>query len=325
MNDNLNVAKTAKNDEFYTQYADIEREAKAYVAYDKDVFRDKTILLPCDDPERSNFTRYFLDHFEDYGIGKLISTCNAPQMRFKSPLFTGTGHGRYLVRMRGEDASAGFFDGDGDFRSAEITELRDAADIIVTNPPFSLFREFIEWIRGKHFLVLGNMNAITYKEIFPLIMRNEVWTGITPITGSRWFEVGDPKFTNKYMKIVDEKRLIPIKSVWYTNLEHGRRHEPLTLHTMEDNVANSKHGIIRKNGYQHYDNYDAIDVPFTDAIPSDYDGVMGVPISFLDRYCPEQFEIVGNEYSLNIDKGRGYIDGKRIYSRIFIRHRHPKT
>ena len=245
------------------------------------------------------------------------------------PLFYGgDGRGKYMIRRRGYEPVYGLLSDGGDFRSTEITELRDTADIIVTNPPFSLFREFIAWIRGgwnkgKKFLVIGNMNAITYKEIFPLIMRNEVWMRTT---SRHVFEIpnGYPLKGQSYER-GGKKDVVLCNTCWYTNLEHGRRHEPLTLHTMEDNVANSKHGIIRKNGYQHYDNYDAIDVPFTDAIPSDYDGVMGVPISFLDRYCPEQFEIVGNEYSLNIDKGRGYIDGKRIYSRIFIRHRHPKT
>ena len=320
MNNNLNAAKAAKNDEFYTQYADIEKEVSAYVDYDKDVFRDKTILLPCDDPERSNFTKYFLDHFAEYGIRKLISTFAAPQTRFKSPLFTGTGHGRYSIYTRGEDASAGFFDGDGDFRSVEVTRLRDEADIIITNPPFSLFREFMAWARGKRFLVLGNMNAITYKEIFPLIKADKMWLGVN--NGAKEYEMPNdyPLKGQSHEKDGKKYAVLP-NTCWFTNIEHGHRHEPLALHTMEYNTANSVHKTIREHGYRRYDNYDAIDVPFTDSIPSDYDGVMGVPISFLDRYCPEQFEIVGNEDMLGISKGRGYVGGARMYSRIFIRHK----
>ena len=186
-----------------------------------------------------------------------------------------------------------YLKGDGDFRSAEVTALRDEADFIITNPPFSLFREFLAWIMDgrKKCVIIGNMNAITYKETFKYIQNNELWIGTTPITGSRWFEVKG-EFENKFMEIIDGKKMVPIKAIWFTNIDHGKRHQPLSLMTMEENLKFSRHKEIRQNGYQKYDNYDAIEVPFTDAIPSDYTGVMGVPISFLDKYCPEQFEIV---------------------------------
>ncbi len=187
-----------------------------------------------------------------------------------------------------------YLKGDGDFRSAEVTALRDEADFIITNPPFSLFREFLAWIMDgrKKCVIIGNMNAITYKETFKYIQNNELWIGTTPITGSRWFEVKG-EFENKFMEIIDGKKMVPIKAIWFTNIDHGKRHQPLSLMTMEENMKFSRHKEIRQNGYQKYDNYDAIEVPFTDAIPSDYTGVMGVPISFLDKYCPEQFEIKG--------------------------------
>ena len=187
-----------------------------------------------------------------------------------------------------------YLKGDGDFRSAEVTALRDEADFIITNPPFSLFREFLAWIMDgrKKCVIIGNMNAITYKETFKYIQNNELWIGTTPITGSRWFEVKG-EFENKFMEIIDGKKMVPIKAIWFTNIDHGKRHQPLSLMTMEENMKFSRHKEIRQNGYQKYDNYDAIEVPFTDAIPSDYTGVMGVPISFLDKYCPEQFEIMG--------------------------------
>ena len=232
-----------------------------------------------------------------------------------------------------------YLEGDGDFRSREVTRLRDEADIIVTNPPFSLFREFMGWIMGadKKFLLIANKNCITYKELFPLIKQNKLWVGRTPMSEDLLFEI--PKYLisdflqkgkagSKY-KIVDGKVLGRSTSIWMTNLDHGRRHQPLQLMTMEDNLKYSKHKEIRgKEGYCHYDNYDAIEVPYTDAIPSDYEGIMGVPISFLDKYCPEQFEIMGliagNIRGLagipsKINKDGPYINGKLKYGRILIR------
>ena len=194
---------------------------------------------------------------------------------------------------------------DGDFRSEEITALRDEADFIITNPPFSLFREFLAWVleADKKFTIIGNMNAITYKEVFPVLMKNRMWLGNGFTAGNAYFVA--PRSRDYADGVFDEKTgLVKFRNVvWFTNIEHGRRHEPLPLMTEADNVKFSKHKEIKDVGYQHYDNYDAIEVPFTDAIPADYKGVMGVPISFLSKYNPEQFEIVGNGQSMASELG----------------------
>ena len=306
-NKNLAKAKNAKNDEFYTQYADIQKEINAYLEYDTDVFRGKTILLPCDDPEWSNFTKFFAQNFENFGLKKLISTSYAVESkiykegympslfetqnpkfdeaktRIKGKIFVLDHDTNNSGRIDIDDLQWEYLEGDGDFRSDEVRKLRDEADIIVTNPPFSLFREFIAWIMEgkKKFLILGNMNAITYKEIFPLIKENKIWLGT--VSGAKEYikpDGGIQKMGNTY---------------WFTNLEHGRRHQPLQLMTMEDNLKFSRHKDIKGKEYQYYDNYDALEVPYTDAIPNDYENVMGVPVSFLDKYCPEQFVILGSE------------------------------
>lgn len=322
-NSDLSAAKQAKNDEFYTQYHDIEIEMNAYLDYNRDVFRGKTILLPCDDPEWSNFTKYFAQKFETLGLKKLISTSYAPDAKkYKGPyqltLFEQNSpqfnpdktrtHGKIFVldrdnsgdgRINYDDLQWNYMEGDGDFRSREVTALRDEADIIVTNPPFSLFREFMAWIMdaGKQFVIIGNMNAVTYKEVFPLIRSNQVWYGSTISSGDREFGVPDeyPLDAAGWRIGENGKKYIRVKGVrWFTNIDHGRRHQPLPLMTKEDNLLFSKHKDIKgKNDYFHYENYDAIEVPYTDAIPDDYMGLMGVPISFLDKYCPEQFEIIG--------------------------------
>lgn len=322
-NESLSAAKAAKNDEFYTQYYDIEREINAYLEYDPDVFRGKVVLLPCDDPEWSNFTLYFAQHFQTLGLKKLISTSFAPDSkRFKTPyqpsLFEQDApqfdpsktciKGKIFEldhdidgdgRIDFHDLEWHYLEGDGDFRSREVTALRDEADIIVTNPPFSLFREFLAWIvqADKKFIIIGNINAITYKETFPLIKENKIWLGVTNFNTGMYFFVPDGfqyASTYKFEREIDGKAVNRVPGVcWFTNLEHGRRHQPLSLMTMEENIMYSKHKEVRGKGYAHYDNYDAIEVPFTDAIPSDYEGVMGVPITFLDKYCPEQFQILG--------------------------------
>lgn len=341
-NSNLGQAKQAKNDEFYTQYADIQKEVNAYIEYNPDVFRGKTILLPCDDPEWSNFTKFFAKNFAYFGLRKLISTSyaieskkyktdwqptlfetanplyDADKTRIKGKIFTLTHDTNRNGRIDIDDLEWHYMEDDGDFRSEEVTRLRDEADIIITNPPFSLFREFVQWIMdgGKQFLMLGNKNAVTYKEVFPLFKENKLWSGKTEWAGGLWFETTDKEDIDR---VIGGKNMKNVPSIWFTNLEHNRRHQPLQLMTMEDNIMYSRHKEIKGIGYQRYDNYDAIEVPFTDAIPSDYEGVMGVPISFLDKYCPEQFDIVGNEYDLNLSKGRGYVNGVRMYSRVFIR------
>ena len=323
-NKNLGKAKKEKKDEFYTQLGDINKEMQAYLDYNPDVFRDKTVLLPCDDPEWSNFTRFFALNFQLFGIKRLISTSYAPDAKkakygIEPSLFPEEEHdpkfdpskwqtrGRIFIldrdtngdnRIDIDDLQWEYLEGDGDFRSREVTRLRDEADIVITNPPFSLFREFLAWLieGGKQFSVIGNMNAITYKEVFPLIKDNKVWLGPSISSGDREFGVPKEYPLNAAGWRIDENgnHFIRVKGVrWFTNIEHGRRHEPLSLMTMADNIKFSRHKDIRGKGYQHYDNYDAIEVPHTDAIPSDYDGVMGVPISFLDKYCPEQFVIIG--------------------------------
>lgn len=320
-NTNLGAAKAAKNDEFYTQYADIQKEVNAYLEYNPDTFRDKTVLLPCDDPEWSNFTRFFAQNFERLGLKRLISTSyaveskkykdyqptlfetespwfDADKTRIKGKIFELTRDTNQNGRIDIDDLEWHYLEGDGDFRSKEVCQLRDEADIIVTNPPFSLFREFLDWIMeaDKQLLIIGNMNATTYKEVFPLVMNNQLWYGPSISSGDREFMIPDSYPIEAAGWRIDEKgkKYIRVKGVrWFTNLDHGRRHEPLRLMSLKDNVRYGKHKEIRENGYPKYDNYDAIEVPFTDAIPNDYEGMMGVPISFLDKYCPEQFEIVG--------------------------------
>lgn len=327
---NLKDAKSTKNDEFYTQYEDIQREINAYLEYNPDVFKGKTVLLPCDDPEWSNFTKFFAQNFENFGLKKLISTSYATEskkVKFQqlslfeenSPQFDETKtntHGKIFTLTRDSNKSGNididdlewnYLDGDGDFRSEEVIELRNEADIIVTNPPFSLFREFLAWIieADKKFIIIGNMNAITYKEVFPLIRDNKIWLGNGFSGGNAYFRPIGENFANYANGVYDDKTgLVKFRNCcWFTNFEHGRRHQPLSLMTADDNIKFSKHKEIRNMGYCEYDNYNAIEVPYTDAIPSDYDGIMGVPISFLDKYCPEQFEII--ELSRYLQDGQG--------------------
>jgi len=384
-NKNLSNAKRAKNDEFYTQYHDIEKEIAAYLEYDPDVFRGKTVLLPCDDPEWSSFTKFFAQNFERFELKKLISTSYAVDSKtYKSgyqptlfetsvPQFdknktTKNGKIFTLTRDKSGDGKVDVNDlewrylkGDGDFRSDEIKKLRDETDIIITNPPFSLFREFLAWIieAGKQFVIIGSKNAITYKEVFPLIKGNKMWVGTTSFNKDMLFisqeEIDPSKKPSTATRTVDGIVYLRSPSIWLTNIDHGRRHKPLPLMTMADNLKFSKHKKIREEkSYISYDNYDAIEVPFTDAIPSDYDGVMGVPISFLDKYSPEQFEILGtSDNGLVDDKFKktpgltkefvedyyetggtgaykegnptaGYYENnvaKMAYKRIFIRHK----
>ena len=320
-NTNLANAKTAKNDEFYTQYSDIQKEINAYLDYDPNVFRGKTVLLPCDDPEWSNFTKFFAQNFEAFGLKKLISTSYAVESKkikdwqptlfeTDSPYYDADKsrtHGKIFVldedingdgRFNINDLQWSYLEGDGDFRSDEVKALRDEADIIVTNPPFSLFREFMFWLieSGKLFVCIGNMNAVAYKEIFPLIKANKIWLGNGFNAGNAFFGIPETASKEYVEGVYDAKtNLVKFRNCcWYTNIDHGRRHESLPLMTMEDNILYSKHKEIKGKGYIHYENYDAIDVPYIDAIPIDYDGLMGVPRTFLDKYCPDQFEIVGN-------------------------------
>lgn len=329
-NSNLGIARSAKNDEFYTQYDDIQKEVNCYVDYNPDVFRGKTVLLPCDDPEWSNFTRFFAQNFERFGLKKLISTSYAVESKLykdyeptlfetESPLFdedktrvkgkifildSDTNHSGHIDI---HDLTWDYLEGDGDFRSAEVKKLRDEADLIVTNPPFSLIREFIAWTleSGKMFLILGNQNVISYKDVFPHIKANKIWLGNH--SGHTLFEVPTSSSIPESYDKEDTKRLKSNGYIidkngklwrnlgnicWFTNIDHGRRHQPLQLLTMAENIKYSKHPNVRGQQYVKYDNYDALEVPYYDAIPSDYDDVMGVPLSFLEKHCPEQYEIV---------------------------------
>lgn len=366
-NTNLHNAKRAKQDEFYTQWVDIEKEMNAYLDYNPDVFRDKTILLPCDDPEWSNFTKFFALRFQDYGIKKLISTSYAPKSNMEGQFYKlgislldseqydevkDYERGKIFVldgadenndgRVNIEDFKWGYLQGDGDFRSDEIKALRDEADMVITNPPFSLFREFMAWIieGDVDFSVIGNMNAIAYKEIFPLIKDNKLWVGASGMQGITYEVpvIGEPtkgqygENGKRYQKMGN--------TCWFANIQHGRRHEPLPLMTMDDNLRFNKRIINNPNSYKTYDNYDAIEIPVTAGIPSDYEGVMGVPISFLDKYSPEQFEIISGwnggrtvpnpgakvtEYFDKNGKSKSWngptVNKSTVYFRILIKHK----
>jgi hypothetical protein len=325
-NKNLNNAKRVKNDEFYTQYEDIEKEIKVYLENDPNLFKGKVIYCNCDNPYQSNFFKYFVINFNKLGIKQLITTNYKPvyklvvnevkEINSKMSL-------EEIVRelQMNKNNKYGLLK-NGDFRSDECIELLNQSDIVITNPPFSLFREFVKLLfdYNKKFLILGSVNAITYKDIFPLIKDNKMWLGVN--NGAKTYYVPD----RGYVKMGN--------TCWFTNLEHGVRNKPLKLMTMKENLQYSRHKIIRENGYKEYDNYKAVEVPYTDAIPSDYDGIMGVPISFLNKYNPNQFEIVGIDYDVRegrlpelIKTGwkgkldRAYLDGRRLYTRIFIRKR----
>lgn len=386
-NANLGAAKTAKKDEFYTQLTDIEKEMRYYRKH----FKNKTVFCNCDDPFESNFFKYFVLNFNRLGLKKLIATCyatspiagqqlslfdvvggteentNKPYKAVVTKVYDVTGDGGVDMfdvaeLFKSHENELTELEGDGDFRSEECLALLDEADIVVTNPPFSLFREYVATLmeHEKHFIIIGNVNAISYKEIFPLFQNNLMWIGASIHSGDRKFYVPDDYPLNAAGCGVDEdgRRFIRVKGVrWYTNLDLRQRHEELILVKRYD-----------PNTYPKYDNYDAINVNKTADIPCDYDGVMGVPITFLDKYSPDQFEIIGTisapsdpdtlnlgiDYSEYIgykqsgerngrtgstfgkcpvivmdDKKHPYYekDGRRVqttYHSIFIRNKHPE-
>jgi len=334
-NSSLGRAKKQKKDEFYTRLEDIERELAHYKGH----FKGKTVLCNCDDPRISNFFHYFSYQFERLGLKRLITTCYKNQERdlFSQNAseraiwleYTGDKNGNRIP----DPAEIGirYLKGDGDFRSEECIELLKQADIVVTNPPFSLFREYVAQLvkYDKKFLIIGNVNAVKYKEIFPLIQANKLWMGVSIHSGDREFGVPDdyPLYAASYRVDENGKKYIRVKGVrWFTNLDYLSRHDEMILwkeYTPEE--------------YPTYLNYDAIEVSKTSEIPKDYDGKMGVPITFLDKYNPDQFEIVGMSLELADMKpirerlGRNdggptfYIErgGKllRLYDRIVIRRR----
>lgn len=307
-NSNLHKAKKAKNDEFYTQLSDIENELRHY----RDHFRGKVVYCNCDDARESNFFKYFSMNFEFLGLKKLISTGYKKDGRGVKLVYDGDRNGNKTVDD--EEVQVTELEGNGDFRSEECVELLKQADIVVTNPPFSLFREYVAQLveHGKKFLIIGSPSAVKYREIFPLIKNGVCWLGATSSAGNHWY--GVPKdYDGKFTKIENGKTIAPVKSCWFTNLDHKRRHEKLTLIEKYDPAKNPK-----------FDSYDAIDVKKTVNIPKDYFGVMGVPITFLDKYNPEQFEIVG---MLNAGNNPGYdfekpvLNGRVIFTRLLIRRK----
>ncbi len=373
---NLTNAKKTKNDEFYTQYQDIQREVEKYIDYNPDVFRGKVVYCNCDDPFESNFFKYFVNKFKIYGIKKLITTSyvgspiaqtqlqllgmedlshkkKIPEQKNKKAFkieinevsdltkdgITNLNDVRWLLE-HDKNASSLLYGDDkyaaGDFRSKECIELLKQADIVVTNPPFSLFREYIKQLvdYDKNFLIIGNMYAITYKEVFPLLKENKIWLGNNYKVngGAMFFEI--PEYianleqvreikTNESGKKVYITRVQGVR--WFTNLDHGRRHQPLPLMTEAEVI---KFGT--KKPFEKYDNYKAIEVSLIKNIPSDYSGTMGVPVSIFDKYSPEQFEIIG----MAEDNGKGFsggiwdggnphcvINGENKFKRVFIKRR----
>ncbi len=366
----LHKAKKSKSDEFYTQYVDIQKEIEAYLEYNSDTFRGKVVYCNCDDPFESNFFRYFVLNFDRIGLKQLITTSYKPSpvANTQLELFGETETNKQAKGRPKATAnkfiinSVGDIDGDGeyslkdvalqlkqnkknewsplvedgDFRSEESISLLKQSDIVITNPPFSLFREFIKQLVDykKDYLIIANINAITYKEVFPLIKVNKMWLG----TGmGRWisgFIVPESYELYGTEARIDENgnRIVATNNcLWFTNLDHGKRHQPLPLMTMNDNIKFSSHKDIKGVGYKKYDNYDAIEVPYTDAIPSDYDGVIGVPITFLDKYNPEQFEIIGASDNGAVDEiyklphfkkhNEPYVNNEKVYKRIFIKRK----
>ncbi len=307
----LDLAKENKNDEFYTQLSDIEKEMSYYKKY----FENKTILCNCDDPRVSNFFKYFALNFNNFKIKRLITTCYKNQ---NADLFSQHDSEKAVwldYKGNANDPTSTDFStievkelkGDGDFRSQECIEILKEADIVVTNPPFSLFREYIMQLAkyNKKFIIVGNKNAVTYKEVFNLIKENKVWIGYRNMNSDFWLEVPEG---NKYEKIVDGKKLKHIMACWYTNLPTKKQFEEIISYKE-----------YSPEEYPKYDNYDAIDVGKVTDIPKDYYGVMGVPITFLDKYNPKQFEII--KFRKGDDEKDLSINGKCPYFRILIKRK----
>jgi hypothetical protein len=386
LNRSLSAAKASKQDEFYTQYVDIQKEVEAYLEFDPDTFRGKVVYCNCDDPFESNFFKYFAANFNKLALKKLIATSyDGSPIAGQGTLFPeyNEGNGKrqkpkalavILDHVKDEDGdgAANVTDVElflkrnkaarialkadekypgGDFRSPECIALLKEADIVVTNPPFSLFREYVAQLmeHKKRFLIIGPKNAVTYKEIFRLIKGTRLWLGAGFANGNAYFSIPADSGREFADGVYDVSTgLVKFRNVgWFTNLDHGRRHQKLECMTMERNLKFSKHKELRGNtAYSRYDNYDAIEVPFTDAIPSDYDGAMGVPTTFLDRYNPDQFEILGitdrdnnsglktKEYTLEDAPNPGDLNRraairnggnlKSTFARLLVRHRRQR-
>lgn len=319
-NANLTNAKKAKCDEFYTQLTDIEKEMRHY----KDFFKGKVVYCNCDDARESNFFKYFSLNFEHLGLKKLISTGFKADGKGVVLIYEGDKNGNRIVDDN--EIIVNELEGNGDFRSAECIEFLKEADVVVTNPPFSLFREYVAQLMeyGKKFLIIGEQNALTYKEIFPYVKANQLWWGASIHSGDRKFYVPNNYPLNAATCGVDEngKRFIRVKGIrWWTNIENTTHSTPMDLYRK-----------YNETDYPKYDNYDAINVDKTSDIPMDYDGVMGVPITFFDKYCPSQFEILDARNHTSVDKLKSKstflvkdkdsaINGKPTYARILIKRR----
>ena len=308
-NSNLHRAKKAKNDEFYTQYEDIEKEMVHYIKH----FAGQIIYCNCDDPSWSNFWKFFHEHFTEYKLKRLIST---HYEKDGSPSYATIYEGGNDKKI--DDCLRVDLKGNGDFRSEECIGFLKKSNIVVTNPPFSLFREYIAQLmeHRKKFIVMGNKNAITYKDVFIYIKDNKLWLGASIHSGGRLFRVPNTYRQSKNF-IYDNKgnKYVEFPGArWFTNLDYNQRHRSLwsTVKTI------CKYS---KDKYPKYDNYNAINIDNSSEIPINYFGVMGVPITWLDKYNPDEFIILGNEDLLNIPKGRGYIKGQRKYSRLFVQRR----
>lgn len=334
-NSNLHGAKRAKNDEFYTRLEDIEAEVRHYhdpvipglgTSPKRNPFRGATVYMNCDDPQWSNFWRFFALKFDELEIGRLISTHYEIDGSPSYAMFLERDANGVMIDHGRDETGVPMgrveqLTGNGDFRSEECVELLKQSDIVVTNPPFSLFREYVAQLMEyeKKFLIIGSKNAITYKEIFPLIKDLRMWIGSRPFAGGMWFEV--PK-GSKVDKVVDGKDMGNVPACWFTNLDHKKRHEELELYRQYAKTPEE---------YPKYDNYDAIEVSKVKNIPEDYDGVMGVPITFLDKFNPDQFEIVGGtangqvpdfmKKSHHKKHNEPWSGGRRVYQRILIKRK----
>ena len=313
-NNNLHTAKATKNDEFYTQLEDIENELKYY----KDYFKGKVVYCNCDgflNKEKSNFFMYFSLNYEFLGLKGLICTKYNPNGKGRKYEYYGDLNGNNYPDK--EEIFTSDLEGDGDFRSEECIEILKKCDIVCTNPPFSLFRQYVAQLfeYKKDFLIIGNVNAISYKEVFPLIKENKMWLGVSSFNKGMYFGVPDDYTyadTYKFDRERNGKKVMRVSSIcWFTNLDHKKRHEELLLYKK-----------YNEEEYPKYDNYDAIEVGKTKDIPMDYNGIIGVPITFLDKYCPTQFEIVGQMMTTKVTEfnfGYPYINGKKKFARLLIK------
>ena len=324
----LSTTRTDKKDEFYTRYEDIELEINEYLKFNPNVFRDKIVMCPCDNAEWSNFPKYFVTNFDRLRLKKLICTCYIEDI--SDGLFSlseekdKTKNGRIFIMDKNhkyinpDKIPFDYLETDGDFANMEITKLRNESDIIVTNPPFSLFRKFIKWCQPekRSILLIGNMNACSCKDVFKLFMDDKIWLGMTGFNTGMYFNVPDDykyKSSYTYHKEIDGKKVMRVPGVcWFTNIEHSQRYKDIKL--VDKDILE----------YKKYDRYDALDIPNINMIPDNYNGKMGVPITFLNRYNPKQFEILGMDMYMedNVIYGKRFSkDGVKTYARIIIKRK----